>query len=153
MMGRYAADTSVSVERSRAEIESTLSKYGATTFAFFSNQTTSMIAFEACGRRVKFELPMPDKEEFWLTPTGKARAHDAAHKAWEQAQRSSWRALCLVIKAKLEAVESGITEFESEFLAHIMLPDGSTVGQQTRPLIARAYESGEMPKLLPALEG
>ena len=29
---------------------------------------------------------------------------------------------CSSIKAKLEAVEAGITEFESEFLAHIVLP-------------------------------
>jgi hypothetical protein len=37
-----------------------------------------------------------------------------------------------VIKTKLEAVESGITEFEAEFYAHTVLPGGQTVYEATR---------------------
>ena len=33
----------------------------------------------------------------------------------------------LVIKAKLEAVEAGVTTFEQEFLANMVLPDKTTV--------------------------
>jgi len=55
----------------------------------------------------------------------------------------------LVIKAKLEAVESGISVFEDEFMANIVMPDGRTVSEHVRPRIATAYESGEMPPLLP----
>jgi hypothetical protein len=54
----------------------------------------------------------------------------------------------LVIKAKLEAVETGITSFESEFLAHILLPDGSTFGQWAAPELERVYLSGKMPQKL-----
>lgn len=68
-----------------------------------------------------------------MTPTGRrTRSDDAAEKAWEQATRQRWRALHLVVKAKLEAVESGITVFDDEFLAHIVLPDGGTVGRWMR---------------------
>jgi hypothetical protein len=49
---------------------------------------------------------------------------DGAYKAWKQAYHQRWRALALAIKA----VESGIATFEEEFLAHIALPNGSTVG-------------------------
>lgn len=59
------------------------------------------------------------------------------------------RALLLVIKAKLEAVASGISIFEDEFLANVVLPDGRLVGQEVREKIANAYESREMPQLLP----
>jgi hypothetical protein len=38
---------------------------------------------------------------------------------------------------------------EQEFLAHILLPDGSTVGEQVAPGIAFAYESRSMLQLLP----
>jgi len=38
--------------------------------------------------------------------------------------------------------------FEEEFLAHIVLPDGTTVGQQIRPHIEKAYIDGKMPRLL-----
>jgi hypothetical protein len=56
----------------------------------------------------------------------------------------------LVIKAKLEAVASGITTFEDEFLAHIVMPDGQTVATHIKPRIAQAYETGSMQALLPA---
>ncbi len=47
--------------------------------------------------------------------------------------------------------EAGITSFEEEFLAHIMLPDGTTVGEHTLPQVERAYLCGKMPTLLPGL--
>lgn len=148
---RYAADTSVSSEKSRAEIENTLRRYGATAFMYGSTDQRAIIAFEAKGRRIKFELPMPDKNDrAFLYTLGRhqARSAEQAYAAWEQACRSRWRALALCIKAKLEAVASGITEFESEFLAHIVLPDGQTVGETARPGIAAAYEGRPMPPLL-----
>ena len=37
------------------------------------------------------------------------------------------RTLLPIILAKLEAVESGITTLESQFLANVVLPDGGTV--------------------------
>lgn len=61
------------------------------------------------------------------------------------------RALALVVKAKLEAVAAGITEFDDEFLAHLILPNGTTVGDHVRPAIQHAYETGQMPTALLAL--
>ncbi len=59
--------------------------------------------------------------------------------------------LALVIKAKLEAVETGITMFDEEFLAHIVLPNGNTVGQFMLPQVESTYNSGAMPPLLPGI--
>ena len=60
----------------------------------------------------------------------------------------------LAIKAKLEVVETRISEFESEFLAYVVLPDGRTVADHTRQTIAGAYATGQVPDLLPrAIEG
>ena len=53
-----------------------------------------------------------------------------------------------MIKAKLEAVESGISVFEEEFLAHLVMPDGKTVGQSILPQVEAAYQTGKMPSLL-----
>ena len=155
-MPTYAADTQVSSEKSRMEIERILRRYGATRFGYAWEEGHAVIAFEAQGRRVRFILPMPDPraEEFHYTPSqGRARTASAAEAAWEQACRQRWRALALVIKAKLEAVEAGITEFEDEFLAHIVLPGGGTVGQEIRPKIALAYSTGKMPPMLPEVAG
>lgn len=149
-MGRFAENTSVSSGKSRAEIDRTLSRYGATGFMYGWSGTDAVIAFEMKGRRVKFILPLPDRgsREFTHTPTGKIRASKQIEDAFEQAIRQRWRALALVIKAKLEAVEAGITEFEEEFLAHIVLPNGSSVGKFMIPQIEKAYKTGKMPPLL-----
>lgn len=150
-MSTYAKDTSVSVSRSKAEIEQTVERYGAWQFNSGWSGDRAVIGFTMEGRLVRFVLQLPSKDEavFTETPTGKKRAAEAAHKAWEQACRQRWRALALVIKAKLEAVESGISVFEDEFMANIVLPNGNTVSQEVRPRIAHAYETREMPALLP----
>jgi hypothetical protein len=154
MNARYAENTQVSSDRSRSEIERTLRRYGATAFAYGWDSEAATLMFEIAHRRVMFRLPMPDRthKDFTRTPTGKARTGAASEQAYEQAVRQRWRALALVIKAKLEAVAAGITTVEQEFLAHIVMPDGRTVGAHTMPAIAEAYESGRMPQLLPGSE-
>jgi hypothetical protein len=52
------------------------------------------------------------------------------------------------VKAKLEAVESGIVTFEQEFFAHIMLPGGVTVYEQAAPALEAAYATGQPAPLL-----
>jgi hypothetical protein len=154
-MTRYAENTSVSSEKSRAEIEQTLARYGADGFMYGWDGGTAVLAFQMHGRRIRFDLQMPERHdrEFSLTETGRERAPAQAAKAWEQACRQRWRALALVIKAKLEAVESGITEFEEEFLAPIVLPNGGTVGTWMLPQVGEAYQTGKMPPLLPGPGG
>jgi len=115
----------------------------------------AVIGFTMSGRQIRFLLPLPDKsaKEFWYTPgRGQRRADDAAHTAWEQACRSRWRALYLIVKAKLEAVEAGISTVEREFLYDIVLPDGRTAGEWIAPQIEMAYQTGQMPAMLPMLE-
>ena len=151
-MSRYAAQTTVSSEKSRAEIEMTLMRYGATGFMYGWADANAVVMFQMAERRVKFLLPLPDREGFKKTPAGRRdRNVDAQMGAFDQAVRQRWRALLLVIKAKLEAVESGITEFEDEFMAHIVMPDGRTVSEHVRPKITTAYKTGKMPPLLPDL--
>lgn len=150
-MTRYADRTEVSSDRSRAEIERTLRRYGASAFAYGWQGLEAQVMFELADRRVKFAIPMPDPadEAFTQTPTGRERSVAAAEKEYEQAVRQRWRALALVIKAKLEAVDAKISTVENEFLAHIVLPDGSTVGEWAAPQLQVAYSQGHMPALLP----
>lgn len=154
MSPTYAADTSVSQEKSRAEIERIIGRYGADYFTYGWSQEKAMVGFVMNGRQVRFILPMPDRDDrkFTVTPTGRRRSPSAAEEAWEQAGRQRWRALALVIKAKLEAVESGIVTFDEEFGMHFLLPNGQTVGDWVAPQIEAAYETGTMPSMLPMLE-
>jgi hypothetical protein len=149
-MAPYAADTNVSVDRTRTEIERTLVRYGATAFAYGWNGDRQVIQFAAHDRQIRFELPLPARSErrFTHTPTGKARHGDDAAKHWEQGCRQRWRALLLIIKAKLEAIESGVSTFEDEWLSWTVMPDNLTVGQHALPAVAQAYETGEVAPLL-----
>jgi hypothetical protein len=136
MPGRYAAETSVSPEKSQMEIKATLNRYGADSFAFAEDQRGAVVMFEAHGRKIRFDLPLPDPaaQEFRYTESGRARTDKAAIRAaYEQAVRQRWRALLLTIKAMLEAVEVGLLSFDQAFLAHIMIRDGGTVGQTLIP--------------------
>jgi hypothetical protein len=139
-MAKYAEKTKVPAERSRAEIEQILTRYGADGFMYGWEGGKAIIAFRISkhsdiAKHIRFTLQMPAK--------------GSSQTAWEQQCRQRWRALALVVKAKLEAVESGIVTFEQEFLAHIVLPTGLTVGEWATPQIEQVYLSGKMPQLLP----
>jgi hypothetical protein len=129
----YAQITKVSVEKTKSEIEKTLQQYGATRFISGWDNDIATIGFQFNNRFIKFEIKLPDRSDttFKKTPSGRfVRTSEDQYKAWEQACRTKWRALYLCIKAKLEAVSSGITTFDSEFLAHIITPSGKTVLQE-----------------------
>ena len=154
-MGTYAQNTSVSSELSRLEIEKTLIRYGATGFAYATETGRAMIGFKLQGRQVRFILPLPDinADDFRFTPARRTRRSEKAQfDAREQECRRCWRALLLVVKAKLEAIETGISTFDSEFMANIVLPGGQTVGDWMEPQIEQAYLTGRVPAMLPMLE-
>lgn len=143
---QYAKRTTVPTEKSITEIKRTLDRYGASQFAWAedSQRGLASVQFALAGRCVRLVLRLPDREEFARSKRGR-RKQEHILKAWEQACRQRWRALALAVKAKLEAVESGLSTLEEEFLAWILLPGNTTVGQLMRPQIERAYLTGDMP--------
>ncbi len=150
----YASKTEVPVVKTKAEIEAICERYGAGQFLSGWKEDCAIIGFTMAGRQIRFILPMPGKSDKAFTHYKQhgyecVRKETAAIALWEQACRSRWRALLLVIKAKLEAVEIGISTVENEFLANIVMPNGQTVGDMAREPIAIAYQSGQMGNLLP----
>jgi hypothetical protein len=154
-MPTYAAKTTVSPERSRMELEQILSRYGATAFGYGYDGNRAVVTFRANGRVVRFTVDVPAIEEFkWTSGAeweagARQRTSTQQQAALEQSERQRWRALTLVVKAKLEAVEAGISDFEDEFLSHILLPNGTTVGEHLGPQLDEVYATGVMPSLLP----
>lgn len=141
---RFAANTSVAVEKTEAEIKGLLRRYGADQIGSAESGDAAMVTFVMRKRLIRFVLPLPSKSDsrFARTPAGrKALSPDAVLRQWEQACRSRWRALLLSVKAKLESVEVGISEFEHEFLANIVDPQtGRTIGDDIAPQIAVRYD-------------
>ena len=145
---RYANRTTVSPDRSKMEIERTLSRYGASEFIYAARPDQAAIQFKLSDRIIRFRLPLHGWKDFKTSEKGRSRRDGAAQKAWGLDVRRRFRALALVLKAKLEAVESKITTFEEEFYAHVLLPNGKTVYEETGGKVALAYEKGEVPMML-----
>lgn len=143
----YAAETVVPVERTQQEIKKCLAKYGAAGFVFGEKPDAAMIMFEMKNRKVKFLLPLPALQKPCRSWEEKKGLYYKQEKV-DQELRRRWRCLLLSIKSKLECVETGITTFEQEFMAHVVLPSGVTVGDAMTPQIANAYSTGKMPPLL-----
>lgn len=148
-MSRFAKNTSVAVDKSRAEIEGILRRYGASHFAYLSEPGVATVAFKARDRNIKFRLTLPKRSDFAKTPTKRDRYENQIDACWEQACRSIWRGLALCIKAKLEAVESKIETFEEAFLPHIILGNGRTIYETIQKNVALNYDGRDVP-LLPA---
>jgi len=149
----YAAGTEVPASQSRTEIERALERFGATGFSYgwMAEHQVAQVEFLLADRRMRFVLQLPDRSEARLTHDGRGRRRTEAgmRAAYDGEVRRLWRSMLLVIKAKLEAVNSGILTVEQEFLAHIVLPDGTVVADWAADQLKQAYGAGQMPALLP----
>ena len=146
-MPRYAAGTSVSVDRSIVQIRQLVMRFGADKFAIATGRKTATVAFSYKGRPVKFDLSLPDQDDpsFQVTETGRPRRNaDAPLQAWERACREKWRSLHLLLKALFVAIEEGLIDFDRAFMHDIVMPDGRTVGQKLLPVVQDAVSRGDV---------
>jgi len=135
-MSRYASETVVPVEKSKRVIEQLLREHGADAYHTGWDQARDIIEFGWKGKQIRFVLPRPDPKKYTVDARGFIRSPTARKSAIEQADRQRWRALYLVVRAKLEAVEAGISIFEEEFMAFIVVPgENRTVGEILVPRI------------------
>ncbi|MBB4154131.1 hypothetical protein GGQ80_002041 [Sphingomonas jinjuensis] len=139
----YAENTTVSVEKSIAGIISLVKRAGAQRVAQFDEPEQFTITFELANRMIRFqvalpplgEMPVRDGRGVTLPPARRAEKRQQAH-------RQKARALLLVIKAKLESVESEVETFEQAFLPNVVMADGATVYERIAAPIAAEYERG-----------
>ena len=140
----YAKGTKVPVARSKTEIDKVLRKHGATAIMMGEQfDTGALVAFQLAARNVRIDVPLPQVDEFRRGPWGdgtRRYTEAQANRRCEQATRERWRAVVLLLKAKLEAISLGHTTVEREFLYGMMLPDGQTFGG--------ALESGSLDRVL-----
>lgn len=165
-MKPYASGTEVPVERSKAELDSLLGKHGATQRGVMSDEDRGIACaiFTIKARQYRLELPLPKPETFPNTskldweqeitcPQGWNKWTVQQRRAWvegkiDQATRERWRAVVLLVKAKLEIVSIGLSSVEKEFLADLVLPNGQRMHAAVALRIEEAYLSGAMPRLL-----
>lgn len=151
MSARYAQGTEVPVERSRAEVERILTRYGATRFGSMTEPTRATIYFEVKGRQVQLPVPMPQRTDKKIAKNhnGWARSESGIQKAIDQETRRRWRVLVITLKSMLESVESGLMTFDQVFLAHLVIPGTArTIGEAIAPKLDAICNGTALPALL-----
>ena len=139
----YAQGTSVPIDRSRAEIERIIGRYGATKYGTWSEPTRATVQFVVrSGRQVQIPVPMPTVKD---APRGTREPEK-----WVEAEgRRRWRVLVITLKAMLEAVESRLFTFDQVFLSHMVIPGTArTLGDELIPRLPALYSGTSLPRLL-----
>jgi hypothetical protein len=129
----YAQGTEVPVSKTQIEISNLLTRAGAKEFAVALAAGKGAVQFVLNDRRVRFtvlaaspEDPVMRKQA--LAPrTYGTPSPERLRLVVEREDRRRWRVLLLAIKAKLEIVASGISSFDEEFLAHVVVNSGQTL--------------------------
>ncbi len=155
----YATGTKVDTSRSKVEIERTLERFGATAFMFGrdDDEHVFIVAFRREGRAYRFVLPIPDRESFRYNKPrysyenhGRERADATIDKMTDQETKRRFRSLANFVKATLDAIDSGIIDFDTAMMPHLVLPDGRTMAHTIGPQVEAALE-GRTPNLSLAL--
>jgi hypothetical protein len=118
----YAERTQVPFTKSITDIMTMLRKAGAVQVGQMEEENRLTIMFAMQDRRVRFRV------------------------GWEKTEaskRQRARALLLVIKAKLESIDSEVETFEQAFLANIVMADDRTVHDRVSNDLALEYSSGQ----------
>ena len=139
----YAENTSVSFERSIAEIMELIRKAGADQVGQMESRETFAVQFTLRDRMVRFRVPFKSIDDM-PKYNGRNQSLSVPQRQGllDQSRRQRGRALLLTIKAKLESIESGIETFEQAFLAHVVMSDGKTVYERIGEGIAIEYQTG-----------
>ena len=111
MTKRYASRTQVPVIQSQGEIKDLLRSLGVDRIGMADSPTGAFVFFETNTAAYTIRLPVHE-----------GRMTVAQRK---QRERSDWRSVALLVKARVVAIRQGITTLEQEFMAETTMPDGS----------------------------
>lgn len=134
-MRRYAEGTTVTVDRSRGEISGILATHGVERMGWQTGPEGDELMFELGGNSFRFQIPKPTITEIRRDYPNTRDERAKLDGEW----RRRWRANVLLLKAKLEFIDSGDTTLERELLPYMLTAGGQTV--------AELVIAGELPML------
>lgn len=143
MTTRYAENTAVPVERSRAEMSYILTKHGVERQGWMTGPEGDQLGFVLRGRSYRLTIEKPTMA--WAEANAGPRTpyEDAIAREW----RRRWRANVMLLKAKLEFADDDTTTVERELMPYLLTKGGKTVGELVESGAAEAAVG------VPLLEG
>jgi hypothetical protein len=159
---RYASDTSVSVSKSRGEIENVLRVWGAKQMQWSDDFDggRAMLRFiwerEGVTYTARFTIGVPTKEDIREESldgrTGRF-SQSKYDKAMSRRGMVEHRELALLLKAIFVAVDCGLISAEQVFLPFLEDQYGVTVSDRVLPGLAQMLKKGGTKNLLPMFAG
>ena len=129
---RYAEGTQVPVSRSHDQIKAELRRVGADQIGVMEGGGMAYVVFKVNDVLYRIaSVPIDPKSK----------------RDPEAEQRRQWRAITLLVKAKVVSITEKISTVEREFLSDAVMPDGTTLADHAPKLISDAY-AGRPPKIL-----
>lgn len=129
-MAKYAKSTTVSISKSKMQIEKVLLSWGIEEFFSGTSPRGDGVGFKHNDRVYKISVPIKSDCN-------------------EQERRQMWRILFMSLKMDLEKIDCGLISFEDQFLAMMALPDGTTVADFMKlPENIAMLQKSNMPKML-----
>lgn len=139
---RYAEGTKVPVESSRGEITGILAKHGVQRIAQMVEPDGDQIVFELAGGSYRLTMKRPTGDELRQRDGHLfSYPHNIDWESRAEAEwRRRWRANVLLLKAKLEFIESGDSTIEREFMPYLIVQGNKTLEEMVQagkvPLLA-----------------
>lgn len=135
MNKRYAEGTTVPVEKSVEDLRRLAERYDADEFTYAISPRQGAVMFRLDGVPLRYDVAFPVDTNLSVRQ---------AEAEW----RRRWRVVLLKAKGQFEAHLDGEESVTRAFLANVMLPDGSTVGDHVdREGVTAAFEGGFLPAL------
>lgn len=159
-MSRYADKTTVSVAKSRGEIDRLLRDWNCEGIRWTDHYTRGAVVLEFLWKHAeqeylaRFEVSLPDDDELRAQSLYGGKAHgkflpEKFKRLQDARGRQEHRLLLLWLKAALNAVDAGIVPAEVLFLPFLVGRDGRTVAQAALPRLPQLLAAGSDALLLP----
>ena len=158
-MSRFALDTSVPVDRTRAEINRLLTDWKCASIGWTDHLAEKTVAVEFVWLReekdakglvtgnycykVRFSIGIPKTRKKRKREWGAPPALNENEQA--QAWRSAHRLLLLKLKADLNAAAAGLAKAEEIFLPWIVDENGRTLSEAIMPALKERYSRPALP--------
>lgn len=124
---RYAWMTTVPVEKSQAELMTLLGRHGVTDLATtHSAARGSAIRFRIGARWFEVAIGRPLWDEI---QNDYQNTRGTVVENIEQEYRRRWRAQLMLLRMKLEFIETGESTVETEFMSSLLLESGRTLAE------------------------
>lgn len=151
MSRRYAEGTSVSVGKSRGEIDDLLRRWGCAAISWSDNFENGRATLRFAWKRepevylARFDIQVPtdaDLRKRALDQRSRTFSESKYQKLRESMGREEHRLLALWIKAALNAVQAGIIPAEAIFLPFLQGRDGRTFAEAALPRLPLLLKGG-----------